>query len=375
MNPNMFNPNPSPGSRRPRCNRRHPRAQWKPNPESATELRLVKIGVVTLEGVSLWAAARMQDEGEDVLMYHAPPIENPFATPPGRHAGEGIVPLAKTWEQFVAWRPDIVFFDCSDYGKRADDLRRAGIAVFGSCAFYDKLEKNREFGIEIARSIGIDVPEYFVFNSITEALAWLASRKADEKWYFKTDRDLGAAFTAGGDKERLTARLKYVRANKGDRIKHILQRGIDGIAISTAAYWNGVSFLRPYEGTLERKEFGNDDTGPKTGCCFNVVWMYPDTPQIALALHFDKLAQVLSGNQCPPCIIDVNAMLEFGSGKVYFLEWTPRLGIDAEPTAQLLLTIDYGEFIARLCEATLPLAPFKLEDAAYAIPTPVPPYP
>lgn len=335
----------------------------------------MRIGIFSTEGGSVWMAARLQDEGHNVLMYHAPPIENAYATPPDRHSGEDITPLAKTWDQFVAWRPDLVIFDCSDYGKRADALRRSGTAVFGSAAFYDKMEKDREFGIALAERIGIAVPEHHGFTTISDAIAWLTHRPADEKWYFKTDRNLGPAYTAGGDKECLTARLKYVRANVGDRVKHILQRAIDGADLMTAGYFNGHTFVPPFEGTLERKEFGNDDTGPKTGCAANVVWFYDDIPKIVEDLHFDALGAVLRHVQCPPCIIDCNVVVEEKTGTPYFLEWTPRLGIDSEPTATRLLVGEYAEFISRLCEGTLPMVPFSMEGAAYAIRLSVPPYP
>jgi hypothetical protein len=336
----------------------------------------VRYGIVSLESSeSLWAAARFQDEGHDVLMYHAPPLRNPFETPTGRHVGEGIVPLATTWDQFIAWQPDIAFFDCTDYGKRADSLRRSGITVFGSCDFYDRLENDREFGMEIARKIGMEVPEYYTFSSISDSIKWLHDRPGDERWYFKTDRNLGSEFTAGGDKEHLSARLSWIRATKGDRIRHLLQREVKGADLMTNAYFNGTTFLLPFGGTLERKEFGNDDTGPKTGCSCNIIWMYGDVPPIAAAEGWGKLADILHEQQCPAAILDINAIVSFDDGKPYFLEWTPRLGIDSEPTAQRLLQIEYGEFIARLCEATLPMAPFAIEEAAFAIRLSVPPYP
>jgi hypothetical protein len=143
----------------------------------------------------------------------------------------------------------------------------------------------------------------------------------------------------------------------------------------TAGYWNGQSFLMPWEGTLERKEFGNDETGPKTGCGVNVVWMYDEVPPIVANEGWEKLTEIMREQQAPPCIIDINAIVSFDDGKPYFLEWTPRLGIDSEPTAQRLLIGEYGEFIARLCEATLPMAPFSIEEAAYGIRLSVPPYP
>jgi hypothetical protein len=335
----------------------------------------VKFGVVSLEGVSLWAAARLQDEGHDVLLYHMPPHNNPFATPAHRHTGEDIVPMAATWEQFIAWQPEIAFFDCTDFGPRADALRRSGVAVFGSCTFYDRIEKDREYGIEIAKQCGMGIPEFYTFGRITEASSWLAGRPADERWYFKTDRELGAAFTAGGDPKSLTARLKWIAQAKGDRIKHLLQREVKGADLMTAAYWNGQSFLLPYEGTLERKEFCNDEVGPKTGCACNVVWMYPNIPNIVTMSGWDKLTAIMREQHAAPGILDINCIVSYEDGTPYFLEFTPRLGIDSEPTAQRLLQIEYGEFIARLCEATLPMAPFAIEEAAYSIRLSVPPYP
>lgn len=297
-----------------------------------------------------------------------------MATPAHRFTGRGIVPVATTWSQVTAFAPDVYYFDCTDRGLQADMLRKAGSTVFGASAFFDKLEKDRDYGMRIAEKIGMTLPEYYTFGSITESLKWLQDRPSDEKWYFKTDRELGAAFTAGGDKAHLSARLKYVRASKGDRIKHLLQKAIDGADLSTAFYWNGRTFLLPAEGTLERKEFGESDTGPKTGCAMNLMWFYSDVPKVVHEQGWAKLIEIFRAEQAPPGIVDINAILG-DDGKVYFLEWTPRLGIDAEPTAQRLLQIEYGEFISRLCDATLPVAPFSTDNCAYSIRLSVPPYP
>jgi hypothetical protein len=335
----------------------------------------VRFGIVSLEGVSLWIASRIQDEGDDVMLYHMPPHDAPFKDALHKTTGQDIVPLAKTWEQFIAYQPDHVIFDCSDFGEKADALRRSGFSVFGSCKFYDRLEKERSYGIRIAQLIGMEVPEFYEFGTISQSLAWLASRPSDEEWFFKSDRELGAAYTQGGNRERLTATLKFVRNSKGDRLKHILQKKIDGAVLMTSTYWNGQTFLAPWMGTLEKKEFGNDDTGPKTGCSANVVWMYPDIPKIVLDEHWDRLAEIFRKEQAPAGNIDINTICSFDDGKPYFLEWTPRYGIDSEPTAQRLLTCGYGEFIARMNEATLPMAPFRMDEAAYSIRLSVPPYP
>jgi phosphoribosylamine-glycine ligase len=335
----------------------------------------LKFGIASHEGVTLWLAARLQDEGHDVLLYHLPPVAKPYSDATFKQNGAGIVPLARTWEQFAAEEHDIVVFDGTDYGRKGDELRRRGVSVIGGCPFYDRLEKERAFAFKVAAECGMAVPKYHSFTAISDSMAFVKTRPADEVWFFKTDRDLGPAFTAGGDREKLLARLSYVQKSKGDRIKHILQEKIDGIAISTAGWWNGSTFLRPWEGTLERKEFGNDDTGPKTGCSMNVVWMYPNDTEIVKELHFEQFADVLRKVGAPPGIIDINAMLSYDDGKAYFLEFTPRFGFDAEPAASKLLRVECAEFFSRLCERTLPVAPFDLGSASMSIRLSVPPYP
>ncbi|MGH7748112.1 MAG: hypothetical protein ACREQ5_25640, partial [Candidatus Dormibacteria bacterium] len=149
---------------------------------------------------------------------------------------------------------------------------------------------------------------------------------------------------------------------------------IEGVALSTAAWFNGEKFLTPIEGTIEHKKFLNDDLGPATGCSLNVVWFYEDYPEIAKELHFKALESFLRASRAIPGLYDINSLVG-KDGNVYFLEFTPRFGYDSEPSAQQLLLMDLGDFWYYLTAGMLPESPFDTSRTAYSVRLTVPPYP
>lgn len=338
----------------------------------------MRFGIFAARGAPCWAAARLQDEGHEVFVWVAPPKDNPTADRPDKHIGDGIFPKANNWSEFVAWckkGKTVAISDGIGDGERGNILRRAGIPVIGGSPFCDRLEHDREHAIRVAQECGISVPEFYSFGSVSAAMAWLEHRTDDEEWFFKSDRDLGTSLTTGGSKDLLLLKLFHVREKFGDRIKHILQKKINGVAISTAGWWNGRTFLEPFEGTIEHKEAYNGDLGPKTGCILNIVWYY-ERPKIVEELHFhDTLTTYFRQQDAPPGIYDINAVVSIDDGKAYFLEFTPRFGYDSEPTATRLLENDYGEFLAALGSGILGESPFVTDEAAMALRLYLPPYP
>jgi phosphoribosylamine-glycine ligase len=162
----------------------------------------------------------------------------------------------------------------------------------------------------------------------------------------------------------------------GDKIPNLLQRKIDGAAISTAAWWNGRTFIGPFEGTIEHKKFLNDELGPSTGCSFNAAWFYDDdVPKIAEELGWENLGPIFREHEAPPGLYDINAVVN--EGKAYFLEWTPRLGCDSETTSHRLINPDVGlgETLIRLVEGRLAEMPVDTSVLALSTRVSVPPYP
>lgn len=330
----------------------------------------MRFAVFSAERCSLSWQSRLQDEGHELLVY----MDRKYKV------GEGIVPLERNvgrWEDWAAEKPSetVVLFDTSRNGERADRLRRAGAHVIGGGGICDKLEGDRYGALLVAERLGLKTPKSEKFSYLSESIAFLKKKRSESKWFFKPNRDLGCSFTLGESPERLIPFLEYVKESKGDRIAHLLQAEIEGTAISTGAWWNGTTFLAPYEGTIEHKKFMNGDIGPSLGCAFNVLWFYDDDiPEIARKLCFEELAEWLRKEQAPAGIYDINAVVAKEDGEPYFLEFTPRMGYDSEPTAQRLVD-GLGSFLYGLASGTLREAPFTRDEAALSIRVSVPPVP
>ena len=313
----------------------------------------MKFAIASVEGVSLSWQKRLLDEGHEVLVYHVPHWENGKSLDsPQKLVGEGIVPLESNYNKWRLWgRGGIFLFDSSGKGDLAETIRNSGEKVIGAGNFCDRLESDRSYGLRIAASVGIQSPDTFDFSNIHDAIEFLKSKRGTGKYFFKANKYLESGATYSESSVYLRDYLQnYIIPHYGNRIPCIIQKGMDGFALSTSRWWNGNSFVGPYEGTAERKKFLVGDIGGSTGCSFNLVWFYlDDEPTIVKALHFDKLEEIWRKEKAPPGIYDINALLSKEDGKPYFLEWTPRMGYDAAPTEQRGIT-DLGKFLE--CIAT-----------------------
>src|SRR5437016_5839691 len=79
-------------------------------------------------------------------------------------------------EQYID-KNTVVIFDSSGNGEYADYLRKKGIKVYGSSEFSDKLELDRNYGIEVMKKVGIRVPKYEEFTDFDKAKEYVKSSK------------------------------------------------------------------------------------------------------------------------------------------------------------------------------------------------------
>lgn len=338
----------------------------------------MRVAYYSVEGSTLSWCKRFADEGCDVQLYQQ--------SSPHRNVGRGIVPMLTNRDQWLSWGladPEtIFFFDCTstpdfDIGEFADRLRARGRFVIGGGTFMDKLENNREFGATIAERACITTPDAHDFSTIREALSFLRSNPKQEDgdggWAWKSDRILPTR-THVGDPEKIERFLsRVVIPRHGDRIKCVLEERIDGTPLSTARWWNGIRFTGPFEGTLEHQKYGVKDVGPGTGCAFNLLWFYRDAlPKIARQLCWDKLEAEFRGRNAPPGLYDINAVVNRQGA--WFLEWTPRLGIDSELTSQRGIT-SLSELCNRLVRGGDIDDLFDCDQAYMSVRLTVPPYP
>lgn len=334
-------------------------------------------------------SVRAQDEGAKVLHYIFQPWQ--------QEVGTNLVPKTNSLHEAFAWAKAnnaMVVYLSSGMGVRgktlngrmvpvgADDFRKAGLTVVGGGAFCDNLENDREFGEQVAKQIGCRVPPTKTFSTIAQAIAF-ARTVGDEGWYFKSDKYLESDATYGGkNSEDLVRYLESIQRKFGNAIPNMLQQKIPGVALSTACWWNGRSFVPPFESTIEHKKFMDGDIGPSTGAAFNVVWFYEsESPKVVQSIKWQNLTPVFQKNQAPPGLYDINVIIaeEDGpwgpAGEAYFLEHTPRCGWDSEATSHRLLETTMPDFLEKLTAGRLAQAPFSTKDLALSTRLSVTPYP
>lgn len=321
---------------------------------------------------SLCWARRLLEEGHDVLVYLKGDVKN--------RSGEGIVPKTHNMAEWLAWGAQdpmtIYFFDMTSNGELADRLAKSGKYVVNGGSFQDRLEFDRAWGEELAKSVGILCPPTKEFSTISAAIDFLKSNPKQEcgdgGWAFKVSKDIGCDTTlVAKDTQRILDHMEHVRSRFHDNLKCIIQEKIDGVAVSTARWWNGRAWVGPYEGTIENKKLMNDNLGPSTGCSFCVVWFYETTPKIAEDLHWEELAGIFIKNKALPGLYDINAIVN--DKGAWFLEWTPRMGIDSEIASQRGIK-ELGTFLQHLVLGLDVESLFDRRKSYFDITLSVPPY-
>jgi phosphoribosylamine--glycine ligase len=298
----------------------------------------VRFAIVSTYGCDLSIAARLQDEGHEVK-YFVDKGKGRERSEAHTHVGEGLVPCEQDFAALTDWAAEsmdsLVFFTGSSLGDKAEDLRDRGLLVVGAGSFCDRLELDRGFGQGIAEEAGAQLPPYQEFSSLSDVKKY--AKSLDKTVFFKTDRFITSDTTHQcDDGDALVAFINHLREEGvRDATRCILQEKIEGIPISTARWWNGRTFVGPYETTIEHKALMNDDVGPTTGCSINAVW-FSDVNKVAESLGWDNLAIRFREENAPPCLYDINAVVDEG-GQAWFLEWTPRCGFDSEPTSFRLI--------------------------------------
>lgn len=333
----------------------------------------MRVAVVDSWGTATSWWLRLQAEGCDVRAY--------VDTTDGGHngkVGDGLVTKEGSYERLVSWAKEapedtVVLFCQSKYGDKADALRKDGLYVVGGGAFADKLEDDRMFGQDIAAAVGMNIPKFKAFTSISDAISFYSGER--EGGVFKSDDYLESDATqVCATSEQLVEYLRHLRERFRDRVKFIVQDLIGGkesVDFDLARWWNGEEFVGPYELTMEKKRFLAEDFGPSTGCALNCGWWVED-PEFAHEVHFEKLAEIYRAMMAPPGIYAYNFRLSDDDGRPYYLETTPRLGYDSEPTGSLLLD-SLSDFL--WCVATREGGTQVSSDLAFSVRLSVPPYP
>ena len=218
----------------------------------------------------------------------------------------------------------------SIFGPLGDKLRRQGKEVTGPSVKTDLWELDREKGIQLARQIGLKIPEYHAFTSFKEGARFVYKGPGKgKKWVIKPsgnealDMTYASTFKDGSDILDLLSHTYPARFGT-DKVDFILQAFVDGAELSSAL-WIYKGKVVSANRTFENKQLIEGNKGPNVGSASNTVWQCKDAEGI---IHKQMqgllpLVGLQSGELDANCIVD-----QHGAG--WFLEWTCfRYGLDA----------------------------------------------
>lgn len=281
-------------------------------------------------------------EGNDVKLY--------IEYKPCREVGYGFVPKVRNWEKQADWA-DVILFDYTGYGKKVAELKAAGKYVIGGTEYTDKLELDRSFGQNELKRHKIKILNYQEFSSFNEAIAYVQAnpntyviKPSGETQDYKQLLFVGKE-EDGSDIIRVLKAYEKTWGDKGWTFQ--LQRKVNGVEISVAAFFNGREFIRPINITFEHKKLFPKELGVSTGEMGTSMFWTEDNPIFDATLG--KMANTLAKEQFTGHI-DINCIVN-GNG-IYPLEFTTRFGFPQifiqragilDPIGQTLYRVAKGE--------------------------------
>ena len=275
---------------------------------------------------------RLQQEGNNCSMYI---VEKDY-----QNVYDGILTSTDYPEE-----NDIIIFDSSGNGAKADSFKRQGFKVFGASSFADRLEDDREFGLEFMLNHGIMIPDTFKFTDFKEGLNHVKANKKTKFVFKPSGKNIPSKLTySSSDMEDMISYMTFVQKNFGKSIdEFVLQEFLEG-AIISSEFWVGKNgFIEgSFNQTIEVKKFMNDDLGPSTGCSGNIVWKEDEEVSPIAEMLRRIESNLIAEDFIGP--IDINCIVN--EEGIYGLEWTPRFGLDAVCSLLQLINQDLGKIIS-----------------------------
>lgn len=323
----------------------------------------MKFFIVSEGGDGAGLALKLQEEGHEVRIW----IRDDEAS--ARCKG-----LIEHDEGFEISLDTIILADCTGSGILCDGYRDSGHLILGGSVVADQLESDREYATRTFSEAGVETPKTKFFDDWDKAREYV--EESEDRLVFKPEGDLSGVVPSyvSSDRDDMLEMLEHYKGEQRSSVPAFaLQSFIEGVCVSSEAWFNGVGFLGPFNHTIERKQLMVGDLGPSGGCSGNVVWACEDCVNCPLCKATlwkieDFLKEV---NYIGP--IDINAVV--GESGIYALEFTPRFGYDATPTLLCaLLTVPLGEFLEGVCKGVSEEMPLSKGYAA-GVRVTVPPWP
>jgi phosphoribosylamine-glycine ligase/intein/homing endonuclease len=271
----------------------------------------MKFRLFTISGDGLAIALQIAQEDHYVDIW--------FKDKKARTQYQGILPQVDDYRKNLD-KETICIFDMVKMGSLADKLKKSGHKVYGAGALQDTLELDRDFMMRLAKVQGIKVPDYHNFDSIDKAKKFIQD---NEKLYvFKPAGNKPTMFTYVSDeKEEMLIMLDFFQKKIGNKTNFILQERIDGIPLSTEAWFvEGQLVPQSLNSTFELKRFMEGDKSVQTGAMGSLVWFWKKTEPTIYKLGIKKLEKFLAKFKFS-APLDLNMMID-NKGQAWLLEAT-----------------------------------------------------
>jgi phosphoribosylamine--glycine ligase len=275
-----------------------------------------KFLVVSKWGDSLDLAYKIQQEGNEILMY----IQDKAS----REVGYGFVKKTNSWEKYIDWA-DVIIFDYTGFGEIADQLRARGKRVFGGSKYTDLLELDRNFGQDELKKHGVKTIPSKEFFSFTEAIQFI--KKNPDTYVIKPcgeTQELKQLLFVGNDEAGadIIRMLQAYEKTWGDAFGAFqIQRKVKGVEIAFSGFFNGKKFIKPLNVSFEHKKLFPNELGVSTGEMGTSMFWAKDS--VIFEKTLQKLEKTLAEHNFRGHL-DINSIVN-GNG-IYPLEFTSRFG-------------------------------------------------
>lgn len=269
-------------------------------------------------------AWRCVEAGHDVRWYNRDKEGNQFKDGRGF---PGIVHI-DDWKASMKWAKDGLIWLSSNamFIKEMDEWKKHGYPVFAPSQASADLEIKRSKGMKLLERMGLLVPAYHTFNTLKEAENF--ARKSDQAYVFKTmgdNEDKSLSYVAKTPADLVGRIQRWIKLGLNPKGQVMLQEKIDGFEMGVSC-WFGPNGPLPDKWNInfEHKKLMPGNYGPNTGEMGTVI-QYCEHEKMAEELFTPELVKHLIeiGHLGD---IDLNCIIEKGTGKIYPLEFTTRPG-------------------------------------------------
>ena len=237
--------------------------------------------------------------------------------------GDGLATKVSEWRPSMKWAELIVLSDNARFLREFEPYRRAGYPIWGPSVATAAWELDRNCGVQVLESHGIECIPSLPFTSYDKALSHLTAHPARYVCKPNGDVDKALSYVSKGP-EDLAFMLQHWKRTQPAGREFLLQEFTPGVEMAVGGWVGRDGFLGHFLENFEFKKLMPGDAGPNTGEMGTAMrYVTADQSKLAremlLPLEAELIRQGYTG------YIDV-AVIVVEDGKPWPLEFTTRPG-------------------------------------------------